>query len=159
VADSGFKVTDKRMFTLDGELRDEYRFLDEVEADSPPVAEPEEEPSTATPSPTAESEPAKDTEPVVQRQASPPGFSAIGPDVAPRFYDLVAALAEPATVYLGDQPLPGGQTAENLELARFYIDLLDILRQSTGGNLQAQEASFLEDTLYQLRVRYVQKSG
>jgi hypothetical protein len=44
-------------------------------------------------------------------------------------------------------------------MARFYIDLLAVLRQKTAGNLTAQEAAFLEDLLYRLRVRYVQKRG
>jgi hypothetical protein len=68
-------------------------------------------------------------------------------------------LAEPVPIYLGDARLPDGQVATNLELARLYIDLLEILRQKTAGNLDAQERAFLEDLLYRLRVRYVQKMG
>ena len=48
--------------------------------------------------------------------------------------------------------------ATNLEMARLHIDLLEVLRQKTAGNLDAQERAFLEDLLYRLRVRYVQKS-
>jgi hypothetical protein len=55
--------------------------------------------------------------------------------------------------------LPDGQDATNLEMARFYIDLLAVLRQKTAGNLTAQESAFLEDLLYRMRVRYVQKRG
>jgi hypothetical protein len=44
-------------------------------------------------------------------------------------------------------------------MARLHIDLLAVLRQKTAGNLTAQEAAFLEDLLYRLRVRYVQKRG
>ncbi len=44
-------------------------------------------------------------------------------------------------------------------MARLHIDLLDVLRQKTAGNLTAQERAFLEDLLYRLRVRYVQKRG
>ncbi len=68
-------------------------------------------------------------------------------------------LAEPASLYLGDLPLPDGGSAENLEMARLHIDLVDLLRQRTAGNLSAQEHAFLEDVLYRLRVRYVQKRG
>ena len=68
-------------------------------------------------------------------------------------------LAEPVAIYLGDLELPDGESAENLEMARLHIDLLDILRQKTAGNLTAQESTFLEDLLYRLRVRYVQKRG
>lgn len=83
--------------------------------------------------------------------------SAPGP--GPSFYDLAAMLAEPVAIYLGDVELPDGQSAENLEMARLYIDLLDVLRQKTVGNLTAQESGFLEDLLYRMRVRYVQKRG
>ena len=78
---------------------------------------------------------------------------------APSFFDLVAMLAEPVALYLGDLALPDGEVAENLEMARLHIDLLDVLRQKTAGNLTAQESAFLEDLLYRLRVRYVQKRG
>jgi hypothetical protein len=37
------------------------------------------------------------------------------------------------------------------------IDLIDTLKQKTAGTLTAQEADALEDVLYRLRVRYVQK--
>jgi hypothetical protein len=76
----------------------------------------------------------------------------------PGFFDLVAMLAEAVPIYLGDARLPDGQSAENLEMARFHIDMMDVLRQKTAGNLTAQESAFLEDLLYRLRVRYVQKS-
>jgi hypothetical protein len=74
------------------------------------------------------------------------------------FYDLVAMLAEPVSLYLGDMELPDGQSAENLEMAQLHIDLLEVLRQKTAGNLSAQESAFLEDLLYRVRVRYVQKT-
>ena len=82
-----------------------------------------------------------------------------GPGGAPSFYDLVAVLAEPASLYLGDLTLPDGTSAENLEMARLHIDLLAVLRQRTAGNLSAQESAFLEDLLYRFRVRFVQKRG
>jgi hypothetical protein len=71
----------------------------------------------------------------------------------------VAILAEPVSLYLGDARLPDGRTMENLEMARLHIDLLAVLRDKTAGNLTAQELAFLEDLLYRLRVRYVQKQG
>jgi hypothetical protein len=82
----------------------------------------------------------------------------MGPEMdGPSFFDLAAMLAEPVAVYLGDVPLPDGQSAENLEMAHLHIELLDVLREKTAGNLSAQEAAFFEDLLYRLKVRYVQK--
>jgi hypothetical protein len=34
-----------------------------------------------------------------------------------------------------------------------------VLRQKTAGNVSAQESAVLEDVLYRLRLRYVQKRG
>jgi hypothetical protein len=175
------KVTDKRMFTPDGKLKEEYRFLDEKSTSdaepeppppSPPPARADREPeprasSRRAPGPDF----ATDFEPDLQPDFQPkPGY---GPEPAarvdfpnappdlggPSFYDLVAMMAEPVPIYLGDALLPDGQDASNLEMARLHIDLLDVLRQKTAGNLTAQERAFLEDLLYRLRVRYVQKRG
>ncbi len=68
-------------------------------------------------------------------------------------------ITEPVAFYLGDEALPDGRSMENLDMARLHIDLLDVLRQRTAGNLTAQEQAVLEDLLYRLRVRYVQKRG
>ncbi len=174
MSDREIKVTDKRMFTTEGELKEEYRFLEEkataaaAAAEAGPEAAREQEPPPPALAPAPAAEPAAARAP--QPQQVPPGWedAAAGPRIeipgappelgAPTFFDLVAVLAEPVAVYLGDVDYEG-QSAENLEMARLHIDLLDILRQKTAGSLVAQEAAFLEDLLYRLRVRYVQKRG
>lgn len=155
--DKEIKVTDKRMFTPEGELREEYRFLGEKSTPEAPAA-----PLVDT-APPPQPEPAPDRPAAMELDLEDdPRFDDMpgsAPGMGPSFYDLAAMLAEPAAIYLGDAPLPDGQWAENLEMARLHIDLLDILRQKTAGNLAAQESAFLEDLLYRLRVRYVQKHG
>lgn len=154
------KVTDKRMFTPDGELREEYRFLNEkstATATSEPPAEPRPEPAPQASAP--REEPRRQPAAPPREERTPAGYSATPPGLGPTFFDLVQMLMEPAVIYLGDMPLPDGQPAENLEMARLHIDMIDVLRQKTAGNLSAQEAAFLEDLLYRLRVRYVQKQG
>jgi len=153
------KVTDKRMFTPEGELREEYRFLNEkataarpaAPAAEAPAVEPPPAPRAARPEPPRDPEP--EAPPRVDMPATPPELG------GPSFFDLVAMMAEPVQIYLGDAVLPDGQDATNLEMARFHIDLLAVLRQKTAGSLTAQESAFLEDLLYRLRVRYVQKRG
>ncbi|HSM50930.1 MAG TPA: DUF1844 domain-containing protein, partial [Thermoanaerobaculia bacterium] len=81
------------------------------------------------------------------------------PGMGPSFLDLVGVLAQPIPMLLGDLELPGGEKVENLDEARFYIDMLDVLRQKTMGNLTSQELAVLEDFLYRARLRYVQKRG
>ncbi len=164
------KVNDKRMFTSDGVLKEEYRFLDE-KSTAPPVP-PEPEPAAAaapSPPPSRHQPEGWPPEPVGGYEegrlgmpgGSPPlDLPGTSPEMGgPSFYDLVAMMAEPVPIYLGDTRLPDGQVATDLEMARLHIDLLDVLRQKTAGNLTAQEGAFLEDLLYRLRVRYVQKRG
>lgn len=151
------KVTDKRMFTPEGELREEYRFLSEKS--TPEAAPPPAPPGETVPPPQPEPPRRGAATLEMDLDDAGPDFPGSGPGMGPSFYDLAAMLAEPAAIYLGDAPLPDGQWAENLEMARLHIDLLDVLRQKTAGNLAAQESAFLEDLLYRLRVRYVQKRG
>lgn len=162
------KVTDRRIFTPDGRLRDEYSYLEKEGAggESPPAAVAPESPPQAPPpaepevTPPAAAPPAggEGATPGAQRPPIDLPPSAEGPG-APTFYDLVAVLAEPVQVYLGDVELPGGRSGENLQMARLHIDLLEILRTKTAMSLSSQESAFLEDVLYQLRMRYVQKRG
>jgi hypothetical protein len=175
MSDKEIKVTDKRMFTSEGELKEEYRFLEDKATASAPVPEaapPSPEPPPEPPRREAERAqaafPGHPAPAAPEPRPAPEGWPSSGgtplelprtpPDLAPTFFDLAAVLAEPVALYLGDVDYEG-QSAENLEMARLHIDLLDVLRQKTAGNLTAQEAAFLEDLLYRLRVRYVQKRG
>jgi hypothetical protein len=162
------KVNDKRMFTPDGVLKEEYGYLDEKSTTPPAPTEPE--PAVAPPPPAAprqpEGWPPEGASGYEEGMLGMPGGSppldlpGTSPEMGgPSFYDLVAMMAEPVPIYLGDAQLPDGQVATDLEMARLHIDLLDVLRQKTAGNLTAQERAFLEDLLYRLRVRYVQKRG
>jgi hypothetical protein len=148
VSEKEIKVTDKRMFTADGELREEYQQAEENQdlergaAEEEPV---EKQPPQSTPPP----EPAPRSEPT----ATPAGPG------QPTFFDLVSVIAEPISLYLGDSTLPDGDSMENLEIARLYIDLLEVLRQKVAGNLDPEEQKFLDELLYRIRMRYVQKRG
>jgi len=149
------KVTDKRMFTPDGQLRVEFA-TEEPEAAASRAAAPEPPPVERPPAPQPhddlEEAPPMEDGPRLELPGAPPGLG-------PTFYDLIAVLAEPIPVYLGDTPLPDGESAENLDAARFHIDLLDLLRKRTAGHVTAQEKAVLEDLLYRTRMRYVQKRG
>ena len=170
--DKRIKVTDKRMFTPDGELRDEYK---DMERDAPPQApggvERDRPPQTsggadraATRLDREEAQAAPFVPPQRERpkgepSAAEPPRAGESPTVAPTFLDLVGTLTEPIVLFLGDARLPDGGSTEDLDRARHYIDLLDVLRTKTEGNLDHKESAFLDDLLYQLRLRYVQKRG
>lgn len=158
------KVTDKRMFTPDGRLREEFSqdFADTAGDEKPAEASPPPPPEPPAPAPPRASSPASlPPDPAGRTPPSPPLEIPDTPGAmgAPSFFDLVAMLAEPISIYLGDLPLPDGGSAENLDAARAHIDLLVLLRQKTAGNLTVQESSVLEDLLYRLRLRYIQKRG
>jgi Domain of unknown function (DUF1844) len=52
-----------------------------------------------------------------------------------------------------DRPEP------NLDLARHFIDLLAMLQEKTRGNLSLEEKRLLENTVTELRFRFVQTAG
>ena len=167
MTDEELKVTDKRMFTPDGELRDEFQHLEDAIAEALPASEAvaDEEPVLDQEAPTAPTQP--EAAPA-QSEPSPAGAPESGRAEIPlgsdgqdelTFLDLVGLVAQPVALYLGDAKLPGDESIENLEMARLHIDLLEVLKSKTAGNLTAQEHTFLEDLLYQLRLRYVQKRG
>ena len=58
---------------------------------------------------------------------------------------------------LGLLPGPSGERIPlDLENARRTIDMLEVLRHKTQGNLTAEEAKLLEDVLYELRLSFVE---
>lgn len=77
------------------------------------------------------------------------------------FYTFVLSLASSAFVHLGDAPHPetGKAEAPELGLARQTIEILDMLREKTKGNLTHEEEAFLENLLTDLRLRFVAKSS
>jgi hypothetical protein len=79
----------------------------------------------------------------------------------PTFQSLVWSLGMQAEMHLGliyfgdekDRPAP------NLGMARHFIDLLALLLEKTKGNLTLDEQRNLENSLTELRFRYVQAAG
>ncbi len=73
------------------------------------------------------------------------------------FAGLVVMLGTSGFAQLGAAPPPeGGQPRVDLEAAKQVIDLLDMLRTKTKGNLTPAEAELLEGILFDLRMRFVE---
>ena len=73
------------------------------------------------------------------------------------FLAYISGLVMAAAVYLGDQPDPvTGLRAVNLTSAGHAIDVLSMLQERTKGNLSAEERQFLDQALYELRLKYVE---
>ena len=93
-----------------------------------------------------------------------PGAAEAGPEEEglpqARFDLFVSGLAVEALVALGDMAHPATRKQTmNLPHAKYLIDLMGILEEKTKGNLNVDEGKLLNDTLYQLRMRYLSKSG
>jgi len=77
-----------------------------------------------------------------------------------RFDLFVSGLAMEALIAMGDMPHPTTRKQlVNLPQAKYLIDLLGVLETKTKGNLAVEEEKLLKDALYQLRMRYLTKSG
>lgn len=158
------RVTDKRMFTPDGRLREEFeRELAAPSAAEEPSAESTAPTSTPEPSSSAAAppvpEPAPAAAPATADAASvptlPPGLD----HPPPGLLELVEFLAGWSVACMGEMPLPDGRLVRDLDAARFYIDLLGALRDRFGRGLSPQELHFVESYLDQLRLRYVSRTG
>ncbi len=77
-----------------------------------------------------------------------------------RFDLFLSGLVMEALVSLGDMAHPTTRRqAANLPQAKYLIDVLGILEEKTKGNLSVEEEKLLKDALYQLRMRYLSKTG
>jgi len=73
---------------------------------------------------------------------------------------LVAQFGAQARIELGELPNPvTGKTEVSLKRAKFTIDLLQVMRDKTEGNLTPEETSLLDGMLYELRMSYVARQG
>ena len=152
MSDKSLKVTDRRMFTPDGELREEFRDLEGTPAST--ESQTESRAAAAPAGPPVDRPPAGRISDPTPESAPPDS-----PD-APSFFDLVGLLAEPATIYHREAHGADPQTAaQSLELARMHIDLLTVLRTKTAGNLSPEEQAMLDDVVFQLRSGFVGMRG
>ena len=78
----------------------------------------------------------------------------------PSFGFLVLSLRTQAEVHLGLMRFDeeGEKPEPDLDLARHAIDLLAILLEKTKGNLEIAERRLLENSVTELRFRFVQVS-
>ena len=76
------------------------------------------------------------------------------------FVNLITTLALQAMVFLGAIPHPLSQKKEeDLVQARFIIDTLAMLKEKTAGNLSEEENKILENFVYELQMKFVEKQN
>jgi hypothetical protein len=75
------------------------------------------------------------------------------------FSGFITSLGLQAMVFLGEIPNPVNQQKENnLPQAKFIIDTLSMLREKTKGNLSADETNLLDNFIYELQMKFVEKN-
>jgi hypothetical protein len=148
---TGFKVTDKRHFTNEGELLpgQEGAVGEEEEKKAPPAA--------AEPPPREEAEPkAGEPQTAAERTAEPPPAEDPPGGGKVDFIQLVMSLAGTAYHSLGiADPVTGEKGIVNPEATSQMIDLLAVLEEKTRGNLTPQEDRVLKGILTELRTLFV----
>ncbi len=75
------------------------------------------------------------------------------------FASVVFPFYSQALIKLGsmEDPIKGGNDVD-VEYAKRLIDILDLLKDRTKGNLKLEESDFLESCLIQLKMHYMQKA-
>lgn len=161
------KVTDKRIFTPEGEIREEFqhevRPADTPEAARPAAPEPQPAPEPP-PAPTAETREPQ-TERRQRHESRPPAEErrrsiadkATNPETA--FTNFIEPLIAQGYMSLGMLRNPYQPQAKiDTAAARQMIDILTLLKEKTQGNLDADEADFLDTHLGELKLAFVQRT-
>ena len=154
------KVTDKRIFTPEGEIREEFR--QEIRPADPSVKkvetkqpEPPEKPKAASPT----------EERRIRSEGAPPGGDrrrtladkAKNPETS--FTNFVEPLIAQAYMSLGmlRNPYEPKPTVD-VGAARQMIEILMMLNDKTKGNLTPDEEDFLATHLGELKLAFVQRT-
>jgi len=136
----GFKVEDRRRFSAEGDLKPEHRG---------PEAAPSPAPEAETPRAAAG---ASRLEPTA-------GHAGLGASEEMTFATFMVGLSTQALMHLGEirdprDPNPG----VDLVAAQQLIDIVGMLKEKTRGNLDHNEETLIDAILFELRMKYVERS-
>jgi hypothetical protein len=161
-----FTVTDRRLFTPDGDLRQESS---ETRTSTPsPTPAPEPVAQAAS---TAESDaPIPPPPTVAEQHEQAEAYRKSAKDLDSRvelsghsarelemtFERFLASLYMTAMMQLGLMHEQGGQPRVDIISARQTIDTLALIQEKTKGNLSPVEQNFLQSSLYEARMAYVE---
>jgi hypothetical protein len=170
---SEFTVTDRRLFTSEGELRSEAQEETiEVNQTAPPEKPPaaSQETSGINPKDSVEGEDMPPPPTVAEQDAQAAAYKQSSKDLDSQvelsghsakdfeitFERFLASLYMTAMLQLGLMRQQGGQPQVDIIAARQTIDTLSLISEKTKGNLTAVEQNFLQNSLYELRMAYVE---
>src|SRR5580700_8821956 len=168
-----FTVTDRRKFTLDGELRDDAAASEQQEEQ--PAAPPAPEKVVTMPAPEMKETAAEEAElpqftaqesaeqnaayqessrqiDDMLRQANP-GVAATG---VITFEHIIQSFYVSAMIALGAGTEPGQKPRIDILGARQSIDMLALLQDKTKGNLTSKESATLQNVLFELRMMFLE---
>jgi hypothetical protein len=162
-----FTVTDRRLFTAEGEIRQE------VSQEEVASAAPSPQPAQAVQPAVAQQQQETDTPPAptaAEQKEQAEAYRKSAKDLDTRvelsghstkelemtFERFMASLYMSAMLQLGLMHEQGGQPRVDLIGARQTIDTLSLLSEKTKGNLTTAEENFLQNCLYELRMAYVE---
>ncbi|MCU1298682.1 MAG: hypothetical protein JWO91_2960 [Acidobacteriaceae bacterium] len=171
-----FTVTDRRLFTPEGEVRRESSSEERVSTSTPaapvrtssdapspqpqaPQSAPAGQDSAIPPAPTAAEQKEQadaylESSQDMDKRVEMSGRSAR--DLEMTFERFLASLYMTAMMQLGLMQEEGGQPRLDIIGARQTIDTISLLSEKTKGNLTSTEANFLQNALYELRMAYVE---
>src|SRR5262249_11512499 len=137
---SGFKVTDRRLFNPDGSLRED------AQIEESPKLEPQSPLSPAS------------TDAAPKPQVTPPetDYDLNESPEQTMFTEFLMGIASSAFIYLGLVEHPAtGRRQVDMMAAKESIDMLVMLREKTKGNLTRGEEKFFDDLLSDLKMQFV----
>ncbi len=178
---SGFTVTDRRLFTSEGDLRNDAK--EEAESPKPapgaptaasspvlPAHAPQPSGSTPIPGdgkadremPLPPTEAEQEAQAAAYRESSKELDSQV--ELAGRsakefemtFERFLASIYMTAMLQMGLMHEQGQQARIDIIGARQTIDTMSLLAEKTKGNLTPAEQNFLQNSLYELRMAYVE---
>jgi hypothetical protein len=173
-----FVVSDRRKFTLDGELKSDSASEEGTESpkenvvemkrpapEAPQQAAPQEPQDDQPPPPSADEQNQQaaaykqqtaDIDARIQKELDQRNPGRKASDFEMSFEKFVASLYMTALMQLGLVHEQGMQARPDIMAARQTIDTISILQDKTKGNLTSVEETLLQNVLYELRMAYVE---
>ena len=147
------KVTDRRIFTPEGDIREEFRseiHPSDPQAARPPEPKPAEQPAQERREKNAGPPPGGERRKSMAERAENPGTP---------FADFVQQLIAQAYMFLGMLRSPSApKPMVDVPAAREMIEILTMLKEKTAGNLTPAEDDFLSTHLGELKLAFVQRT-
>ncbi|HUO84223.1 MAG TPA: DUF1844 domain-containing protein [Thermoanaerobaculia bacterium] len=144
------KVTDKRLFTTEGELRDEYRESIQPTERDPAAAPPPAEPAQPQERTAGEKKSREKKDRTAGDRIDNPGtpFALFLDSLIVNAYMSMGMIRNP---YQPDTPV-------DLNTASQMIEIIDMLKEKTAGNLTDDEEDYLEAHLGDLKLAFVRRN-